>query len=113
MWYDDWSVILGGRGVIIIGILGLVWVRIGSNSIDRKMQSLSLSMSLRSGSAANLLLLGSEARVRRRSRSVIVACASEGDSGSSSTSSFLSRTQTYALLKQQLQVAAKSEVSSV
>ncbi|XP_017407377.1 polymerase delta-interacting protein 2-like isoform X1 [Vigna umbellata] len=73
------------------------------------MQSLSLSMSLRSGSAANLLLLGSEARVRRRSRSVVVACASEGDSGSSSTSSFLSRTQTYALLKQQLQVAAKSE----
>ncbi|RDX79603.1 apaG [Mucuna pruriens] len=68
------------------------------------MQSLSLSMSLRS-SLANFLLLGSEARVRRRS--VIVACASEGDSGS--TSSFLSRTQTYALLKQQLQVAAKSE----
>ena len=77
-------------------------------SIDRKMQSLSLSMSLRSSSLVNFLLLGSETRVRSR-RSVIVACASEGDSGSSSTSSFLSRTQTYALLKQQLQVAAKSE----
>jgi len=70
-------------------------------------------MSLRSGGSANLLLLGSEARVRRRSRSVIVACVSEGDSGGSSTSSFLSRTQTYALLKQQLLVAAKSEVSIV
>ncbi|TKY55215.1 ApaG protein [Spatholobus suberectus] len=70
------------------------------------MQSLSLSMSLSlRSSLANFLLLGSEARVRRRS--VIVACASEGESGS--TSSFLSRTQTYALLKQQLQVAAKSE----
>ncbi|XP_020237529.1 uncharacterized protein LOC109816810 isoform X2 [Cajanus cajan] len=68
------------------------------------MQSLSLSMSLR-GSLANFLLLGSEARVRKRS--AVVACASEGDSGS--TSSFLSRTQTYALLKQQLHVAAKSE----
>ncbi|RZC10854.1 uncharacterized protein LOC114411969 isoform X2 [Glycine soja] len=73
------------------------------------MQSLSLSMSLRSSSLANFLLLSSETRVRRRRRSVIVACALEGDSGSSSTSSFLSRTQTYALLKQQLQVAAKSE----
>jgi len=108
-------VILDSRGVIIIRrrILGLVWGRIGSNSIDRKMQSLSLSVSLRSSSAGNLLLLGSEARVRRRCRSVVVACASEGDSGGSSTSSFLSRTQTYALLKQQLQVAAKSEVSLV
>ena len=51
----------------------------------------------------------------------IVACASErnGDGGgsqsqSASTSrsrSFLSRSETYALLKQQLEVAAKSEVS--
>lgn len=72
------------------------------------MQSLSLSMSLRSSSLANFLLLNSETKVRRRS--FTVACASEGESGSG-TSSFLSRTQTYALLKQQLQVAAKSEVS--
>lgn len=82
------------------------WGRIVTNSFE-KMQS--LSMSLRSSSSANLLLLGSEARVRRRSRTVTVACNSQGESGSSSTSSFLSRTQTYALLKQQLQVAAKSE----
>ncbi|KAK7330499.1 hypothetical protein VNO77_24694 [Canavalia gladiata] len=67
------------------------------------MQSLSLSMSLSMRSA--LRLLGPEVRVKRRN--AIVACASDGESGS--TASFLSRTQTYALLKQQMQVAAKSE----
>ncbi|KAJ1439073.1 UVR domain [Sesbania bispinosa] len=69
------------------------------------MQSLSLSMR----SLAGLRLPNPEARVMRK-RSEIVACASEGDSGSSSSSSsFISRTQTYALLKQQMEVAAKSE----
>ncbi|KAJ1398243.1 hypothetical protein SESBI_31239 [Sesbania bispinosa] len=69
------------------------------------MQSLSLSMR----SLAGLRLPSPEARVMRK-RSEIVACASEGDSGSSiSSSSFISRTQTYALLKQQMEVAAKSE----
>lgn len=49
----------------------------------------------------------------------IVACATErnGDGGgsqsasTSSSRSFLSRSETYALLKQQMEVAAKSEVS--
>ena len=46
----------------------------------------------------------------------IAACSSEKNSGgnggleSQSQSSFLSRSQTYALLKQQMEVAAKSEV---
>lgn len=49
----------------------------------------------------------------------IVACSSErnssggggqSSSSSSSSSSFLSRSQTYALLKQQMEVAARSEV---
>lgn len=44
----------------------------------------------------------------------IVACASgaESQSASSSSKSFLSRSQSYALLKQQMEVAAKSEVIS-
>lgn len=75
------------------------------------MQSLSLSMRSLTGFG----LLGQEAKVKRRSDMVVVACASDGDSSISSTSSssFLSRTQTYALLKQQMEVAAKSEVSLV
>lgn len=74
------------------------------------MQSLSLSMRSLAGSR----LLGVEGG-RAKRRCGIVACASEGESptSSSSTSSFLSRTQTYALLKQQMEVAAKSEVSVV
>ena len=40
----------------------------------------------------------------------IVACASGGNGENQSASSFFSRSQTYALLKQQLLVAAKSEV---
>ena len=40
----------------------------------------------------------------------IVACSSGENGENQSPSSFLSRSQTYALLKQQLQVAAKSEV---
>ncbi|XP_057421515.1 uncharacterized protein LOC130715434 [Lotus japonicus] len=64
------------------------------------MHSPSLSMR----SLVNLRLLSSDVSVKRRSN-VIVACATEGDT----RSSFLSRTQTYALLKQQMEVAAKSE----
>lgn len=41
----------------------------------------------------------------------IVACSTSQSSGSSQ-GSFFSRTETYALLKQQLEVAAKSEVNS-
>lgn len=46
--------------------------------------------------------------LRRNCR--IVACSSGRNGENQSPSSFLSRSQTYALLKQQLQVAAKSEV---
>ena len=57
--------------------------------------------------------------------STVVACASarkgtgcgggrsRSSSSSSAMSSFLSRSQTYALLKRQMEVAAKSEVSVV
>ncbi|GAU48749.1 hypothetical protein TSUD_185440 [Trifolium subterraneum] len=72
------------------------------------MQSLSLSSSK---SFTGLRLVGQDARrLKRKSNStvvVVVACGSK-DTPPSSTS-FLSRTQTYALLKQQMEVAAKSE----
>lgn len=42
---------------------------------------------------------------------MVVACGNNSDKETTPTS-FLSRTQTYALLKQQMEVAAKSEVSS-
>ncbi|XP_027192125.1 uncharacterized protein [Cicer arietinum] len=73
------------------------------------MQSLSLSSTK---SLAGLRLLGQDARLKRKSSIVVVACGGSSDSEtptSNSTSSFLSRTQTYALLKQQMEVAAKSE----
>jgi ApaG protein len=80
------------------------------------MQSLSLSSTK---SLAGLRLMGHEARVKRRggnsnSNSMVVACSNNSDKDTApSSTSFLSRTQTYALLKQQMEVAAKSEVSVV
>lgn len=76
------------------------------------MQSLSLSSTK---SLAGLRLMGHEARVKRRggnsnSNSMVVACSNNSDKDTApSSTSFLSRTQTYALLKQQMEVAAKSE----
>jgi ApaG protein len=71
------------------------------------MQSLSLSSS--SKSLTGLRLVGQDAR-RLKRKSTVVACGSK-DAPTPSSTSFLSRTQTYALLKQQMEVAAKSEVS--
>jgi ApaG protein len=61
-------------------------------------------------------LVGQDAR-RLKRKSIVVVVVACGGSGSKDTTptpsstSFLSRTQTYALLKQQMEVAAKSEVS--
>jgi len=80
------------------------------------MQSLSLSSTK---SLAGLRLMGQEARLKRRGgnsngNSMVVACSNNSDKDiAPSSTSFLSRTQTYALLKQQMEVAAKSEVSIV
>lgn len=78
------------------------------------MQSLSLSSTK---SLAGLRLMSQEARVKRRggnSNNMVVACGNNSDKDTApSSTSFLSRTQTYALLKQQMEVAAKSEVSIV
>lgn len=58
--------------------------------------------------------LGLNYRDHGRRTCRIVACASgaESQSASSSSNSFLTRSQSYALLKQQMEVAAKSEVVS-
>lgn len=75
-------------------------------------------LNLKVGSDFNALLLAGRVRSSVNWRvNRIVACSNPGGSGSGSGpvqdpshSSNLSRTETYALLKQQLEVAAKSEV---